>query len=76
MLTRFSVIRKKLKQLGINERNFLLFLSVIFSPVDGGTVCVPPKRRYLPTSSHRVTAQETNINVFTAVRTSDLMLCD
>jgi hypothetical protein len=49
----------------------------------GGTYCptqperwrqyVSPKRWYLSTSSQAVTIQKTNIDVFTAVRTSDLI---
>jgi hypothetical protein len=35
---------------------------------------VPPKRLYLPTSPYGVTTQKTNIDIFTAVRTSDLIL--
>jgi hypothetical protein len=35
---------------------------------------VPPKRWYLPTSPHGVTTQKTNIDIFTAVRTSYLKI--
>jgi hypothetical protein len=35
---------------------------------------VPPKRRYLPTSPHGVTTQNNNIDIFTAVRTSQILL--
>jgi hypothetical protein len=34
----------------------------------------PPKRWFLPISPHGVTTQKTNIDIFTAVRTSNLML--
>jgi hypothetical protein len=34
---------------------------------------VHPKRWYLPTNPHYVTAQKTNIDIFTAVRTSNLI---
>jgi hypothetical protein len=33
----------------------------------------PPKRCYLPRSPHGVTTQKTNIDIFTAVRTSNLL---
>jgi hypothetical protein len=33
---------------------------------------LPPKRRYLPTSPYGVATQKTNIDIFTAVRTSNL----
>jgi hypothetical protein len=34
---------------------------------------VPPKRWYLPTSAHGVTTQETTMDIFTTVRTSNLI---
>jgi hypothetical protein len=34
---------------------------------------VPPKRRYLRTSPNDVTAQKTNTDIFTAVKTSSLI---
>jgi hypothetical protein len=34
---------------------------------------VPPKRWYLSTSPYGVTTQKTNIDIFTAVRTSNLI---
>jgi hypothetical protein len=34
---------------------------------------VPPKRWYLPTSVHSISAQKTNINIFTAVRNSNFL---
>jgi hypothetical protein len=37
------------------------------------TQYVSPKRWYLPTSPHSVTTQKTNIDIFTAVRTSHFM---
>jgi hypothetical protein len=37
---------------------------------------VPPKRWPLPTSPHGVTTQKTNIDVFTAVRTSNFVYCN
>jgi hypothetical protein len=44
---------------------------LIFSEEDGDSVS--PKRWYLPRSSHSVATQKTNINIFTAVRTSHLI---
>jgi hypothetical protein len=37
-----------------------------------GRQYVPPKRWYLPTSTHGVAVQTNNIDVFTAMRTSNL----
>jgi hypothetical protein len=34
----------------------------------------PPKRRYLPSNSHGLITKETNIDIFTAMRTLDVTL--
>jgi hypothetical protein len=46
------------------------FTITLFSPENGD--CVSPKLEYLPASPHGVATQKTNIDIFTAVRTSNL----
>jgi hypothetical protein len=44
--------------------------SAVFTPEDGDYVS--PKRWYLTTNPHGITTQKSNIDIFTAVRTSNL----
>jgi hypothetical protein len=45
---------------------------IIFSPEDGDSM-FSPKRRYLPTCLDGFTTQKTNIHIFIAVRTSNII---
>jgi hypothetical protein len=63
----------------INLKPMLIFWVVTSCGLVGRyqqDVNVPPKRRYLPTSQQGITIQKNNIDIFTALRTSDLSICD